>query len=399
MKPDIGKIKELASGFYPHAVTIRRHIHKNPELSFKEFSTAEYIAGWLTEMGIPFTSGHVGTGLIGLINGEGGNSNKCVLLRADMDALPITEENDKPYVSSNPGVMHACGHDVHTACLLGAAKILNDTRSSWKGTVKLMFQPGEEVLPGGASLMIAEGVLKDPEVNSAFALHVFPSLEKGNVGFKEGMYMASTDELYLTVTGRGGHAAMVSEYVNPVLALSEIILAVNSRFMSPGSSNKVPTVVAFGKVNAAGSTNVIPAVATAAGTMRTMDEAWRAEVHHTLQAIVKEIAAKNKIECALEIRKGYPFLVNDVNLTRSSVSAAKQFLGESQVHELPLRMTAEDFAFITQQVPSCFFRLGTANTQLGITSGVHTSTFDVDEQAIETGAGLLAWLALQELAR
>ncbi|MEI8136631.1 MAG: M20 family metallopeptidase, partial [Bacteroidota bacterium] len=374
------KIKALSKKYFTKVLEIRRHLHQNPELSFKEFKTSEYIQKQLTNAGIPFTAGYVETGIIALIKGKNPNK-KTILLRADMDALPIEEKNNVPYKSCNPGLMHACGHDVHSAIGLGAAFILNDLKDEFEGTVKIMFQPGEEVLPGGASLMIKAGVLENPKVDKAIALHVFPSMEAGKVGFKSGMYMASTDELYITVNGKGGHAAMPADYVNPLLIASEIILEINNQFMKPNAlkgtfGENIPTVVAFGKIEGKGATNVIPEKVDIEGTFRTMDEKWRDNVHGQLKSIVKIISDKYKIESTIRIEKGYPFLVNDIDFTNACFSVAQSYLGKENVEELPLRMTAEDFAFITQKVPSCFYRLGTSNKEKSITSGVHTSTFN-----------------------
>lgn len=391
-------VKALAKHYFSKVQSIRQHLHQHPELSFQEFETSKYIQQQLSDAGISFTAGHVGTGIIALIRGKNPDK-KTILLRADMDALPIDEKNTVAYKSLNPGVMHACGHDVHSACGLGAAFILNDLKEEWEGTVKIMFQPGEELLPGGASLMIKEGVLENPKVDKAIALHVFPSMPAGYAGFKSGMYMASTDELYLTVNGKGGHAAMPQDYINPLIIASEMLLAVNKQFMEPSALNtvngkKIPTVVAFGNIEGHGATNVIPEKVELAGTFRTMDESWRESVHQQLHAIVKLISDKYNVQSVLRIEKGYPFLVNDEAFTDNCSLAAKTYLGDAHVEELPLRMTAEDFAFITQQVPSCFFRLGTGNKEKGITSGVHTATFDIDESALETGMGLMAWLAI-----
>jgi amidohydrolase len=400
---DASAIKSLSQKYFDKVVEIRRHLHQHPELSFKEFKTSEFIQRQLTDAGIYFTAGHVETGIIALIKGKN-PEKKTILLRADMDALPIEEKNSVPYKSCNTGVMHACGHDVHSSGMLGAAFILNELKDSFEGTVKIMFQPGEEVLPGGASLMIKEGVLENPKVDKAFALHVFPSMETGKVGFKSGMYMASTDELYLTVNGKGGHAAMPAEYVNPLIIASEILLTIHKEFMLPNAlhntpGENIPTVIAFGKIEGKGATNVIPDKVEIEGTFRTMNEEWREQVHHQLQNIVKNVSSKHNIDSVLRIEKGYPFLVNDIQLTNASVLAARDFLGKENVEELPLRMTAEDFAYITQKVPSCFFRLGTGNKAKGITSGVHTATFDIDEKALETGMGLMAWLTLSELTK
>ncbi len=394
------EIYALALNDYERLSATRRHLHRNPELSFKEFKTSAYIKAFLDKEGITYTDGHAGTGVVGVI--QGASTGPVVLLRADMDALPILETNDVSYKSVNDGVMHACGHDVHSSCLLFALALLNKLKSRWSGTVKFMFQPGEEVLPGGASIMIEEGVLHNPKVDMAIALHVFPSMETGRLGFKKGMYMASTDELYLTVRGKGGHAAMPADYRNPTLTLAEILIAYQKQFMEPAGligtlGETIPTVVAFGKVQADGATNVIPDTARAEGTMRTMDEAWRSAIQSQLKSIAAEIAMKNGVEAVLEVKRGYPCLINDAKLTALCATAAQELLGAEVIDELPLRMTAEDFAFISQKVPSCFFRLGTGNKTKGIVSGVHTSNFDVDEDALPIGVAAMSWLAIKAL--
>lgn len=397
------KIRTLAAVYFGKVLEIRRHLHQHPELSFAEFETSKFIQKQLSEVGIPFTSGHVKTGIVALIKGK--NPEKgTLMIRADMDALPIEEKNDVPYRSANKGIMHACGHDVHSACALGAALILNDLREEFEGTVKIMFQPGEEVLPGGAGLMIEEGVLENPKVDRAIALHVFPSMETGKVGFKAGMYMASTDELYLTVNGKGGHAAMPADYINPLIIASEILLEIDKRYMQPGvlkgtKGESIPTVVAFGKIEGKGATNIIPQKVEAAGTLRTMNEEWRQQMHMDLQELVTQISKRHKVESVFRIEKGYPFLVNDANFTLSCSSEAESYLGKENVEELPMRMTAEDFAFISQKVPSCFFRLGTGNKEKGISAGVHTPDFNIDEKALEVGMGLLAWLSIKGLTK
>lgn len=388
------KIQQLAKHCLPEIIQLRRYLHAHPELSFEEYETSKYIAAYLTSLGIRFETGIVKTGIVAIIEGKNPHK-KVVALRADMDALPILESNQVTYKSQNEGVMHACGHDVHSASLLGVAKLLNELRNEFEGTVKLIFQPGEEKLPGGASLMIKEGVLENPKPNSMFGQHVFPSMEVGKVGFRSGMYMASTDELYLTIKGKGGHAAMPADYINPLLIASEVLLALNKEFMQ--KENSTPTVLAFGKITGNGATNVIPDEVHIEGTFRTMNEAWRAEAHAKMQQIAKIVAQQHNGDCVFRIELGYPFLVNDDAVTARARAAAEDFLGAKNVEELPMRMTAEDFAFFSQQIPSCFYRLGTGNKAKGITSGVHTSTFDIDESALETGVGLMTWLTLNEL--
>jgi len=395
--PDLEtQIKQKAKHYFPYLVDVRRHLHANPELSFKEVETSRYISTQLIKHRIEHQSGIVGTGIVAIIKGKNPDK-KCILLRGDMDALPIAEKNDVPYKSVHEGIMHACGHDVHSTCVLGAALILNELKDSFEGTVKIIFQPGEEVLPGGASLMIREGILENPKVYAALALHVFTDLEAGQAGFKSGMYMASTDEIYIEVIGKGGHAAMPAEYNNPVLVASEILLALNKEFPN-SDKNEIPTVLAFGKVIANGATNVIPEKVSIAGTFRTMNEVWRKQAHEKIKNIAEKIATEKSAKAEVNIVSGYPFLVNDEMLTNTAKKTAFTYLGKENVSELPIRMTAEDFAFISQQVPACFFRLGTGNKKQGITSGVHTATFNVDENAIETGASLLAAMAIELLA-
>lgn len=393
-----GLIKQKAQQHFSYLVDVRRHLHTHPELSFKEFETSRYISTQLIKHRIEHEAGIVNTGIVALIKGKN-PEKRCILLRGDIDALPIDEKNEVSYKSVHEGVMHACGHDVHSTCALGAAIILNELKDNFEGTVKIIFQPGEEVLPGGASLMIKEGILENPKVDAAIALHVFTDLNTGQAGFRSGMYMASTDEIYIDVIGKGGHAAMPTEYNNPILIASEILLELSKEFPSDSFSNteKIPTVLAFGKVMANGATNVIPERVSIEGTFRTMNEDWRKQAHEKIKAIAAKIAKEKKAKAEVRIVSGYPFLVNDEQVTRIAKDIAIHCLGKKNVVELPLRMTAEDFAFISQQVPSCFFRLGTGNKQKGITSGVHTATFNVDENAIETGTMLLAAMALELL--
>ena len=395
MQQLIDKIRTLSKNYLQETIAIRRHLHAHPELSFHEYNTSDFIASKLKEYGIPFQQGMVKTGIVALIEGKN-PTKKITALRGDMDALPIIETNTCDYRSQNEGVMHACGHDVHSASLLVAAKILNELKDEFEGTVKLIFQPGEEKLPGGASLMIAEGVLENPKPQIIFAQHVFPGMETGKVGFRSGMYMASTDELYLTVKGKGGHAAMPADYNNPLLIAAAVLQKLNEEFME--KEQVAPTVLAFGKIIGNGATNVIPDEVKIEGTFRTMNESWRKEAHEKMKAIAAAVAEKMKGSAELNVEHGYPFLVNDEQTTTKARAAAEQYLGKENVEELPMRMTAEDFAFFSQQVPACFYRLGTGNKAKGITSGVHTSTFDIDESALEIGTGLMAWLVVNELS-
>lgn len=387
------KIKALSQQYLNKIIEIRRHIHSNPELSFNEYNTADYITTVLKELNLPVAR-MAKTGLV--VNLQGKNAGKVIALRADIDALPIEEKNDIPYKSTKAGIMHACGHDAHTASLLGTAMILNELKNEWSGTIKLIFQPGEERIPGGASIMIKEGVLENPSPASIIGQHVFPPLEAGKVGFCSGTYMASCDEIYLTVKGKGGHAAVPASYVNPILITSAILLELNEKFMKH-PKNDIPTVLAFGKVQANGATNVIPQEVLVDGTFRTMNEEWRNEAHEIIRNTIIAKAKEMGGDCEVRIDKGYPVLVNNDTVTGNARAAAETYLGKENVVTLEKRMTSEDFAFYSLVKPACFYRLGTGNVARGITSGVHTPTFDIDEKALETGMGLMAWLAINEL--
>jgi len=389
------RVKNIASLNSSEIIEVRRYIHKHPELSFAEHNTSAFIRKKLEEIGIEQIEIKAGTGLVALIEGKNPNK-KVIALRADMDALPINEENDKPYKSVNAGVMHACGHDVHTACLIGAAKILFSLKDEFEGTVKLIFQPGEERLPGGASIMIKEGALENPSPVSIVGQHVMPLLPAGKIGFRGGLYMASTDELYLNIYGKGGHGAMPHLNIDPVLITSHLIIALQqlvSRIANPAT----PTVLSFGKVIADGSTNIIPNKVYVEGTFRTLNEEWRETAHKKMKYLAEKLAESMGGTCDFEIRKGYPFLKNDVALTERAKKYATEFLGINNVIDLDIWMAAEDFAYYSQLMPACFYRLGTRNESKGINSTVHTPTFDIDEDAIETGSGLMGWIALREL--
>ncbi len=389
------QIQQLATNNASEIIAVRRHIHAHPELSFEEFETAKYISKFLTEINVPHTTGVAGTGIVALLEGKN-PSKKTIALRADMDALPITEANEVDYKSTNIGVMHACGHDVHTSSLLGCAKILSELRDQFEGTVKFIFQPGEEKLPGGASLMIKANALENPRPQAILGQHVMPSMPVGKVGFRQGMYMASCDELYITVKGIGGHAAMPDKLIDPVLIAAHIIVALQ-QIISRNCDPKTPAVLSFGKVIANGATNIIPNEVKIEGTFRTLDEAWRADAHQRMKKMATALAEGMGGACDFEIIGGYPFLKNEPLLTARMKASAEQYLGNDNVVDLDLYMAAEDFSYYTQILDACFYRLGTRNEFKGITSGVHTTTFDIDEGAVEIGSGLMAWLAVQEL--
>jgi amidohydrolase len=388
------KIQELAGNIFNGVVANRRHLHAHPELSFHEVETSAFVAKKLEELGLEYHK-MADTGLVAMIKGDK-PSDQVVALRADMDALPILEANDVPYRSQNNGVMHACGHDVHTSSLLGTARILTGLKSQFGGTVKLIFQPAEEKIPGGASLMIKEGVLENPKPAAVIGQHVMPLIDAGKVGFRAGKYMASADEIYVTVKGKGGHGAQPQQNIDPVIITAHILTALQqvvSRFADP----KNPSVLSFGKVIANGATNVIPNEVYLEGTFRTMDEKWRADAHIKMKKMAEGIAESMGGSCDFNILKGYPFLVNEEKLTAATKGHAEDYLGKENVLDLDIWMAAEDFAYYTQVADSCFYRLGTRNESRGIISSVHTPTFDVEESALNLSTGLMAYLAVKQL--
>ncbi len=390
------KIKQLAKEHAAEVVANRRYLHTNPELSFQEYNTAKFVAQKLKDIGLTPQEGVANTGVVALIEGRN-PSSKVIGLRADMDALPIFEKNDVPYKSQNEGVMHACGHDAHTSSLLGTAKILHQLRDEFEGTVKLVFQPAEEKAPGGASIMIKEGVLENPAPASMLGQHVAPNIPVGKIGFREGMYMASTDEIYMTIKGKGGHGAMPDQLIDPVLIASHVIVSLQ-QIISRNRKPANPSVLSFGRFIADGVTNVIPNEVTIQGTFRCMDEEWREDGLRRMKKMAEGITEAMGGVCDFEIVRGYPFLKNHPELTRRIKAEATAYMGAENIIDLDLWMAGEDFAFYSQVVDSCFYRLGTRNEAHGIISGVHTPTFDIDEAALEIGPGLMSWLAVRELA-
>jgi len=384
-------IKEVSKKYADEFIQIRRHLHAHPELSYQEFETSKFIQNKLKEWGIDFQV-MATTGVVAIIEGKN-PSEKVIALRADIDALPITEENKIEYRSKNSGVMHACGHDVHTTCLLGAAKILNELKNEWEGTIKLIFQPGEEKNPGGASLLIREGVLENPRPNAIFALHVHPDLQVGKLSFRGGMVMASADELYITVKGKGGHAASPHLTSDTILAASQLVVNLQqliSRMNNPFN----PSVLSITSFQGGNTTNVIPSEVKLMGTFRAMNEEWRFKAHDLIKNICQSTGQASGALIDLKIDVGYPFVVNNTALTTKAKEKAAEYMGKENVEETEMRMGAEDFAFYSHIIPASFFRLGVGNTKKNIISGVHTPTFNIDENAIENGMGIMAWLAV-----
>lgn len=386
-------IERFSNELFEKVKSYREHIHANPELSYKEHNTMTYVSEQLTKIGIEHTTKVGDTGIVAVIrNKNHALDAECVGLRADMDALPIQEENEIPFKSKVDGVMHACGHDVHTAILLGAAEILNEVKEQLPQPVKLIFQPGEEKNPGGATYMIRDGVLENPKVKEMYALHVFPDIEVGKVGFKEGIYMASCDEIYITIHGKGGHGATPNQCIDPIAIGAEIILNLQT-IVSRKCDPKIPCVLSFGHFEALGATNVIPSKAILKGTFRTMNEEWRAKALELIEQQVNGIVKANGGTVELEISKGYPYLENDPKVTASMCRKAQLFLGEDKVEELPIRLTSEDFSYYSQEIPVCFFRLGVRNEAKGITYGVHHPKFNIDENALKIGMQMMALAA------
>lgn len=384
----INQIQTLAAKYFETYKQIRHHLHAHPELSYKEYNTAAFVKGELDKLGIPYQA-MAETGVIAVL--EGRPSDRVVALRADMDALPIQEENAVPYASTIPGVMHACGHDVHTTCLLGAARILHELKDQWDGKIKLIFQPGEERNPGGASILIREGVLENPRPQHIIGLHVHPLLETGKVSFAPGKVMASADEIFITVRGKGGHAAKPYLTADTILTASQLIVALQ-QLISRNNNPFSPSVLSICSIQGGFTTNVIPSEVKLMGTFRAMDESWRKEAHLRIHEIAAGIAQAMGASIDVHIDLGYPSVVNDATLTPQVKALASDYMGATQVEDMELSMGAEDFGYYTQEIPGCFFRLGTGNKAKGITSNVHTPTFDVDERSIQTGMGMMAFL-------
>jgi amidohydrolase len=389
-------VKEASIACAAEVIKFRRHLHANPELSYQEHKTAKFVAEMLKSFGLTPREGVAGTGVVAMINGKNPDK-KTVALRADMDALPIQELNDVAYKSTSPGVMHACGHDVHTSSLLGTAKILAGLRDQFEGSVKLIFQPGEEKNPGGASMMIKEGVLENPKPRAIIGQHVMPLVPVGKIGFREGMYMASSDEIYIKVIGKGTHGATPELGIDPVLIASHIIVALQ-QVISRNASPKQPTVLTFGRIIGEGATNIIPNEVNIAGTFRALNEEWRENGLKKIVKMAENIAEGMGGRVEIDLSRGYPYLENNPELTRRIRAAAEAYVGKENVVNIDLTLGSEDFAYYSHQVPASFYRLGTRNEAKGITSYVHTPTFDIDEDALRIGPGVMAWMVLTELA-
>jgi amidohydrolase len=395
-QPMMEKIKASAEALFTQLQQWRHHLHAHPELSWQEVQTAAFVIQQLESLGIPYRNDVAGTAVLAWIDGHDPES-KCIALRADMDALPIQETNDIPYASCNAGVMHACGHDVHTTWLLGAASILNEMKSSLKGRILLVFQPSEEKMPSGAKAILNSPAFQFFRVQQIFGLHVTPELQVGTIGFHPGNFMASADEIYITIKGNGGHAAQPHLVIDTIATAAQVIVALQ-QVVSRKAKADMPTVLSFGDIQGHGATNIIPKEVKIKGTLRTFDETWRAAAHEWIRTITSRTAEAMGASAEVDIPEGLPFLYNDPELTERMKMLASKAFGENQIINLPIRMGSEDFAFYSHQIPACFIRIGTGNKEKGISSGIHTSTFDIDEAALGIGSIILSLAAADILS-
>ncbi len=389
-------IQRLVTDNISEIIDLRRYLHANPELSFKEINTSKFVCNYLSNLGIDYKKNIAGTGIVAILTGKDSEGD-IIALRADMDALPIKEDTGLEFKSVNEGVMHACGHDAHTASLLGVAKILNAMRDNWNGIVYLIFQPGEELLPGGAKLMIDEGIFDKGEPSLIIGQHVLPEMETGKVGFCSGRYMASCDEIYITVSGGGGHGAMPHRTIDTVLISSHIVVALQ-QIVSRRADTRIPTVLSIGRIEGLGATNIIPSEVNMQGTFRTMDEEWRSDAHEHIVKMCESISSSMGATCNVEIKKGYPALINSKKYTNILSELSKDFLGEDSVLTMDKRMTAEDFAYFSQKYPSVFYRFGVGSESVGMNNKLHSPNFILDERSLEVSVSNMAWLTIKLLS-
>lgn len=383
-------ILEKSAELKEEVISLRRHFHRNPELSFEETETSQFICNWFVKNGISFRKGIAGSGIIGTIKGNG-NGSKIIALRAEMDALPITERNKTEYSSLNSGKMHACGHDAHMAMLLGTTKLLDSIRNQFGGTVLLIFQPGEEKSPGGARLVIESGELNNPKPDIVITQHILPELETGKVGYKAGRYMASCDEIYITVTGKGGHAALPGLTTDQIYIASNLVIRLKNGMLAQQAKNKIPTVLGIGRISGEGATNIIPENVFIAGTFRTFNEKWRTEGLTLIRFLSAETAKEFGVVIDVNIAEGYPVLFNDENLTSKAIEFSEVLLGKDKIETIDFRMSSDDFSFYSALAPSLYYRIGIRKKDTEMLK-LHTSDFDIDEDGLETGVANLSWL-------
>jgi hippurate hydrolase len=398
----LSTLRSRSADLHPRVVDLRRRIHRNPELSRNEHDTAALVADALHEIGLDrVETGIYGTGVLGTL--AGGRPGRTVLLRADLDALPIQEETGLDFASQNEGIMHACGHDAHTASLLGTAQILADIRSRVPGTIRFCFQPTEEKIPGGATFMIEEGVLEargdEPAVDYVLGQHVRPDLPAGAIGVRGGPFMASADEVHVTVRGEGGHAASPHELTSDATVAAAHVVTALQTVVSRNSPPGTPSILTIGRFVADGATNVIPPSAHLEGTFRTMDDEWRAEAHDRIRQVVRRTAQAHGAEADVDVRVGYPAVHNDPSAASVVQSAAREYVGETGTVDLDPWYAGEDFAYFTNARPGVFYALGVGNKDAGIVHGLHTSQFTIDEDALRIGPGFMALAAIRLAGR
>lgn len=373
----------------PGVIADRRHLHENPELAFEEIETAKFVAERLEQLGLEdLRTGVGGTGVTALIKG-GKGEGKVIMLRADMDALPILEENDVDYKSKVDGKMHACGHDAHTAMLLGVARVLMDRRDEFAGTVKVLFQPAEEVPPGGAIEMIKDGALENPRVDACIGLHVAADIPAGKIGVRSGPGSAGSDRFRAVIQGKGGHAARPQSTIDPVVIASQAVLALQA-LVSRETDPMEAAVISTTALLAGHAFNVIPDTAELRGTVRTLSPEVRDHLAKRVPEVIEGISKAMGAEAEVEFTLGYPGIVNDPEISRIVEEAATETLGEDAVIENELSMGGEDFSYFSLERPGCFFRAGTKNEERGIVWGHHHPKFDLEEEGFVAGMTTMA---------
>lgn len=382
-------IKKGISELGNEIINCRHHLHQNPELSFKEFKTSEYIKSKLRENNIEYDESLSETSVIAKIQVR--NNNEWIAVRADIDALSIVEEFESDFKSQNEGVMHACGHDAHTAILLGLAFFLKKNIHLLKENILLIFQAGEEKNPGGAKILIDNGLLSKYKINKIIAQHVDPDIESGAFSFGEGNLMASCDELYIDFSGIGGHAAIPEKHSETVLAASKFIC--EAKLLEKHLNEKDPIIIAFGKIIANGAVNIIPSNVRIEGTIRTYDSSIRTLLKNTLKENARIIAEENKCKCDFVISEGYPNLHNDSKLYKEIMEFVKYFLPEEKILESKKRMSSEDFAWYSQEIPAALYRFGIKGNGYG-NYPLHNSKFNIDEKALLYACELMAFLTV-----
>ena len=403
------KINKLSNNVEAKVIEWRRHIHENPELSNREFKTAKYIAKHLRSLGIEVQEGVAKTGVVGLLKGD--LPGKVVALRADMDALPVTERNNLPFKSlviseyngKKTGVMHACGHDTHVAILMGAAEVLSKMKSEIKGTVKFIFQPAEEGAPkgeeGGAELMVKENVLKNPDVDAIFGLHINSATDVGTIKYKSGGIMAAAQDFEINIKGKQAHGSRPWSGVDPILTAANIIQGLQTIISREAELTKEGAVITVGMINAGIRSNIIPESAKLVGTIRTLDYDMQKFINDRMKEMVPAIAKVHRAEATIEITKGLPITYNHIKLTEKMLPTLQRTAGAENVVKISAITGAEDFSFYQQKIPGLYFFLGGKSLEVKTedASGHHTPDFIIDERGFVLGVKTMTALTLDYL--